>query len=543
MKHGLILAFLGLFLASSAAADVIDVEILYTSDIHGHIGHDEATFLNPNFPPPLGGGASATAYIQRVREEAAALGRTVYLFDSGDLFQGTPVGMRTEGTAIVKWMNSADYTAGCLGNHDFDKGWENAARLVELANFPLMASNVINAETGETVPWVPGDTILETDGVRIAVLGYCTETTSNMSFAKNIAGLDFVPIHEKLLDDVPRVRSEGADLVFVLMHAGLPYKPEREREYRRMREREEAGELPHWGMNAMEIAYTIPGIDCIFAGHTHQGYDNPWSDPRNHTIVFEPYANGSSIGHVTLHIDRETKTLLGYSTHAARGALVTLFEEEIWPEVMMAEVIASEVAEAEVGLDEVIGYTDVTLSRGSPTNALMGFVVADAYRETLGADFALQNTGGVRANISIGPITERDLIQVSPFGNQMVTIQMKGSLIRSLIEDKLRGSGRGGIFVSGGKVRFDVSRPDGDRIVDFSIGGEPLDPERVYKVAITDYLAQGNSGLYRLRDETNPEDFNYTGFQDIDCLREYVRTKGTLNPKNDGRWVKVESSS
>jgi len=245
---------------------------------------------------------------------------------------------------------------------------------------------------------------------------------------------------------------------------------------------------------------------------------------------------------VTLHIDSETKSLLGFSTHASRGALVTLFEEEIWPDLMMSEVIANEVAEAEVGLDQVIGYTEVNLTRGAPTNALMGFVVADAYRETLGADFALQNTGGVRANISIGPITERDLIQVSPFGNQMVTIQMKGSLLRALLEDKIKGSG-GGIFISGGKVRFDLSRPDGDRIVEFTIAGQPVVPDSVYKVAMTDYLSQGNSGLYRLRDETNSEDFLYTGYQDIDCLREYIRQKQTLDPKNDGRWVKVESSS
>lgn len=542
MKRGAILALLGLFLASAAAAEVIDVDVLYTSDIHGHIGVEGATFLNPNFPPPLGGGASAAAYIERVRKEAAEAGRDVYLFDSGDLFQGTPVGMRTEGTAIVKWMNSVKYTAGCLGNHDFDKGWENARRLVDLADFPLMGSNITNAETGETVPWVPGTTWLETDGIKIAVLGYCTESTKNMSFAKNIEGIDFVPIHEKLTEDVPRVREQGANLVFVLMHAGLPYKPEREREYKRMRERGEKGELPHWGMNAMEIAYTTPGIDCIFAGHTHQGYDTPWTDPRNHTIVFEPYANGSSIGHVTLHIDSETKSLLGFTTHASRGALVTLFEEEFWPDAMMAEVIAAEVEEAEEGMDEVIGYTDVTLVRGSPTNALMGFVVADAYREALSADFALQNTGGVRANISIGPITERDLIQVSPFGNQMVTIQMQGALLRALLEDKIRGSG-GGIFISGGKVRFDLSRPDGDRIVEFTIAGEPVDPDRTYKVALTDYLAQGNSGLYRLRDETKPEDFNYTGYQDIDCLRQYIQEKGTLDPVNDGRWVKVDTSS
>jgi 5'-nucleotidase/UDP-sugar diphosphatase len=545
MKRFSILAVLGLLFLGGAVPEKppISLEILYTSDIHGHLAHDDATFLNPNFPPPLGGGATAAAFINKRRDLAQAAGRPVFLFDSGDLFQGTPLGINTKGVAIINWMNDMDYTAACLGNHDFDLGWQNADTLVKLANFPILGANILNAKTKKTVDWVdPSPVWLDAKGVKIAVLGYCTETTANMSFGKNIEGIEFEPVYEAMQKDVKKVRAEGADLVFVLMHAGLPYKPERDNEYRRMIDREKAGGLPHYGMNAMEIAHMIWGVDAIFGGHTHQGYDQPWEDPRTHTLVFEPYANGSSIGDVTMKIDPVTKTLVGYDTHADRGALITLFEDEIWPEQAQKEVIQAEVSKAEAGLDKVVGRTDVLLQRGSPNNALMGFVVADAYRTVLNADFAFQNTGGVRADISPGPITRRDLLTVSPFGNQMVLVNMKGSLLKAILEDKLTGQG-GGIFISGGKVRYDLSRPDGDRIVDFTIGGQPFDPDKTYKVALTDYLAQGNSGMWRLRDQLGSEDILYTGYTDLDVLTKYVEEHSPLAPTNDARWVKITASS
>ena len=532
-----------IFVLTGAASEsgVVSVDLLYTSDIHGHIGHGNATFLNPNFPPPLGNAASATAYIRRVRQEAKEAGRPVFLFDSGDIFQGTPVGMHTKGTAIMEWMNSVHYDALAVGNHEFDLGWKNVRRLAKMAEFPVLAANLFDQKTGKRVDWAQDYIIVEKAGIKFGIVGYVTETTANMSFGKNVEGIEFKPIHELLPGHVKEMREKGADIVFVLMHAGLPYKPELEQEYARMKKREAAGGLPHWGMNAMELANTVPGIDMIFAGHTHQGYDKPWEDPRNHTIVVEPYANGSSLGHLTLKIDRATKTVLGFDTHFARGALLTLFEEEVWPDKATADTVQKEVAVAEKGLDVEIGETLVNLERGSANNALMGFVVADAYREELDADFAIQNTGGVRANIPPGKITERDLLAVSPFGNQMVLIEMTGSMVKEILEDKLRGRA-GGIFFSGGKVRYDPTRPEGDRITSFTKDGKPVDMNKVYKMAMTNYLAEGNSGLWRLR-ELPSEKILYTGFQDRQVLSNYIKRLKVLKPRNDGRWIKEKKSS
>ncbi len=539
MKRPITLALLGLLALGAAppGRETVRLEVLFTSDLHGHIDRGRATFLNPEFPPPLGGGASAAAYVGRVRSEAAAAGRRVLLFDSGDQFQGTPLGAHTRGGAIIEWMNRMRYDAATLGNHDFDLGRENAERLARMSRFPVLIGNLFDRATGTRVPWAQDHVVLDVDGVRIAVLGYITESTVNMAFERNIAGLEFKPVVEVLPEDVRRARAEGADLVFVLLHHGLPYRLDVESEYRAMIEREARGQLRHPGMDAMELAHSVDGVNAIFSGHTHQGYDRPWEDPRTHTLVFEPYANGSSLGHVTFRIDRRTRTLVGFETHFDRGALLTLLEDEVWPDTGEAAILDPQVAEAEKGLEVAVGRTTVALQGGAADNALMGFVMADAYREELGADFAIQNTGGVRGSIPPGEITERDLLTVSPFGNQMVLAELGGAMLRDLIEDKLRGRG-GGLFISGGRVRYDLSRPDGRRLAEFSIGGAPLDTARTYKVAMTDYLAEGNSGLTRLQ-TLPPETFLPTGFTDREVLSRYIRRLQVLSPRNDGRWEKV----
>ena len=119
----------------------------------------------------------------------------------------------------------------------------------------------------------------------------------------------------------------------------------------------------------------------------------------------------------------------------------------------------------------------------------------------------------------------------------MVLARIPGGLLRDLIEDRLAGRG-GGLFISGGRVRYDPSRPDGQRLVEITIGDAPLDTARVYRVAMTDYLAEGNSGLGRLR--TLPqESFLPEGVTDRQVLASYIRRVKVLETKNDGRWSQV----
>ena len=104
---------------------------------------------HPEFPPPLGGAASAARYIRRVRDEAAAAGESVLLVDVGDMFQGTPIGNKTEGRAVIDYFNAIGYDFAVPGNHDFDFGREVAEARARQSNFPWVAANLIEQETGQ----------------------------------------------------------------------------------------------------------------------------------------------------------------------------------------------------------------------------------------------------------------------------------------------------------------------------------------------------------------------------------------------------------
>lgn len=543
-------ALLGLALAGPAGAaqrlglttpdgpGLIKIDIVYTSDIHGHIDPQGATFLNPQFPPPLGGGASAATYIDNVRAQAKANGHGFLLLDSGDMFQGTPVGMYFKGQSVVEWMNSVGYTAAALGNHDFDLGWKNAKSMVDAANFPILSANLYNSDTGQRVDWAKDMVFVDCAGVKVAIIGMITEETVRISFADNIAGITFKPVHKELPGLIEKARAGGAELVFLAVHSGLPYKPIVQDYYRNMLDKAAKGFMPV-EYNAMELAHFIPGVDMIFGGHSHQGYDQPWEDPLTHTVVVEPYANGSSLGHVTVTYDTNIKRMVGYETHNDRGALATMYEDEFWPKKSVADSINAKVAIAEKGLDVVIGETRVNLERGDAEKGNLGAMVADAIREYTNADIAVQNTGGVRADIAPGEVTRRDCLSVLPFGNQMVVATVKGEFIRRLLEQKV-GQWGVGLFVSGLTIEYNTTRPQGDRILSIKVGDQPLNPAGDYKIAMTNFLSEGNSGMTLMREV--PEDaFLYTGTTDREALEHYFQKHSPFTPKNVARWVQVNS--
>ncbi len=528
--------------SNAAERDVVRLHLLWTNDVHGHIAAEPARFMNPEFPPPLGGGASAASYIKKVRREAAAAGEPVLLVDVGDMFQGTPIGTKTKGTAVIEYFNAVGYDLAVPGNHDFDLGRDNCQRLAEMSAFPWVCGNIIESETGELVDWCKPSLMIEKAGLKIGVIGICTPATKSMSFPDNIRGLDFLPMPESVAKFRDQLLDEGADLIFLAIHEGLPYDPTAGWKEIAAGETEATqteqgtyGNASYGGMNVMELVNMVPGVDIAVCGHTHRGYREPWIDPLNHTLCFETYGNGSSIGHAVLLIDAETKELIGYDRSHDRGTIITLFEDEIWPDEEIAAIIRPWQEKTDAEMQKVVGQTAVNLARGGPGANLVGNLVTDAMREYFDADFSFQNLGGLRANLSAGDLTARDVFNVLPFGNELVVVEMDGKMLRRVIERKLRGNSSG-ICVSGVELEFDKTRPDYDRVVTLLIGGEPWDPDRTYRTVFTNYLLEGNSGLDFLTsiplDQVLPSQIITA-----DAVERYLQQYSPIRPRVDNRWV------
>ncbi len=509
------------------------VVVIFTNDVHGGIDQSEATFINPDFPPKLGGGAIAGRYILQQRELARKNGWGFLLIDAGDIYQGTPLGTLTEGAAIIEYMNTVQYDAMALGNHDFDNGWQNLKRLAELAQFPFLAANLYRQSTGELAEFVKPYIIKEFGGVKIGLIGITLSTTPSMSFPDNIADLDFRSEVEALRQYVPEIRAQGVNTIIAVTHTWLAYDPKAA--YLEMLAKiKNTPEALGKGGNALEIAYLVPGIDIMYTGHLHRGFYKPWEEPINHTLIFQNYANGSNLGHVNFYLHRQTGKLAGYDYASDQGALFTLFQDDFLPDPAIARKIDELVRQSEAGFDEIIGSARGNFKRAAQGESALGNLIVDAMREAVQADLAVANWGTLRGELRAGSITPREIFKIMPFGNRIVIMQVTGQLIKDLIEDRVSGNSRG-MLISGGRVVINRQLPDGQRVVKLTINGAPIELQRQYRLAVSDYLAEGNSGFNRLT--TVPVDYsNYTGILVRQAIIDYVRQHSPLTPQTDGRW-------
>ena len=536
-----------LLTVASTAAEPVRIHLMWTNDLHGHIAPEAARFMNPEFPPPLGGAASAATYIKQVRAKAEAAGEHVLLVDVGDIFQGTPIGTKTKGRAVIDYFNAIEYDLLVPGNHDFDLGRDVAEDLARQSEFPWVACNLVEEATGEVVDWCVPELMLDIGGIKIGVVGIITPGTKHMSFPQNIAGLDFLPMGPAIEASRDRLLAQGADLIFLGIHEGLPFDPKQG--WANIAGAEQTDAEDEQGhshganysgsgvLNLMELMNQVSGVDFAVGGHTHRGYHEPWIDPVNHTLCFESYGNGSSIGHAILLVDPESKQLVGWEPSHDRGTLITLFEDEIEPDPEIAAVIRPYLEEAERAMARRVGTAAVNLGRGGPGNSLMGNLVTDAMRTRFEADFSFQNMGGLRADLPAGTITAGDIFSVLPFGNELVIVEMDGRMLRRVVERKLRGTSSG-ICVSGVEVQYDTTRPDWDRVVSLTVGGKPWNPDAIYKAVCTNFLLEGNSGLDFLTtiaaDKVMP-----TQVRTSESVEWYVEQHDPVRPRIDGRWVEM----
>jgi 2',3'-cyclic-nucleotide 2'-phosphodiesterase (5'-nucleotidase family) len=523
---------------SGAGAEIVKLTVVHTNDIHGGINPSDATYMNREFPPRLGGGASMITLLRNLRRDVEAGHGHFLLMDAGDIFQGTPIGTLTKGRAVIDFMNDAQYDVLALGNHDFDEGKENCMSLVERAQFPVVAANLYDEDSQEVVDWVEPWIIKDFGNLRVGIFGLITPETENMSFPANVAGLDFVPMAPVAREMVAELKSRDVDIVLAVGHVGIPYDPE---SHLRWRESEgwPADDDPR--SMSVDVAHAVEGIDAFFCGHVHKGFDEAWTMSNTHTLLFQTYGRGSGAGIVTLSIDTETNQIVGYEYWSERGYLVTFFEDQFWPDPQVAAVIDSGVAEAEAGMDRVIGRATGKFSRSGTGETPMGNTVCDAMLEETGADFAFTNLGGIRDEFGPGPITPRDVFQVLPFGNKMVVFEMSGRLLREVVETRVSENHQG-LYIAGGKVVYNKTRPDFDRITFFEVGGKTWDPDATYKVVTSDFLSKGNSDLKMLPDV--PEELKtYTGKTMRQALEAWIERHSPVSPGIDGRWARDDSAT
>jgi len=316
------------------APEYLKIHVLFTNDLHGGIAPSQAWFMNPEFPPDLGGGASMYTYVQEIRQEAAAEGAEVLLLDGGNIFQGTPLGMADSGRAMIDWMNKMEYDASVVGMQDFMFGMPNIARLDQQSQFPLLGSNLSSEE------YSPQDHLIKSyQGVKLGIFGLSTANTAHKLLPEQTEGVAFGREISTAKAQVKMLKEQGANCIIGLSHLGVPYQ--REDEFAEFVDTyEDESDFGDRVITNLELGHLASGIDLIVSGGTNAGYNTPWEDPQTHTLIVQGYGGASNIGHVILYIHRSTGTLAGYKEPFSRGVLLTLSTDDIQPDVDMAKYLA-----------------------------------------------------------------------------------------------------------------------------------------------------------------------------------------------------------
>ena len=311
--------------------EYLKIHLLFTNDLHGGIAPSKAWFMNPEFPPDLGGGASMFTYVKEIREQAATEGSEVLLLDGGNIFQGTPLGMADSGRAMIDWMNEMAYDASVVGLQEFMFGIDNIAALDKQAQFPFLGANLSSDH------YSPQAHLIKSfQGVKLGIFGLSTSNTPRKLLPEQTKGVEFSREIPSAKAQVKALKDQGANCIIGLSHLGVPYQ--REDEFAEFVDTyEDESDFSDRVITNLELGHVVKGIDLIVSGGTNAGYNTPWEDPQTHTIIVQGYGGASNIGHIVLYVHRKTGTLAGYKNPFSRGVLFTLSTDDIRPDQTMAK--------------------------------------------------------------------------------------------------------------------------------------------------------------------------------------------------------------
>ena len=485
----------------------LTLAIVGTSDLHGHI--EMLPYLAGNLANLRAGG--------KVDE--------IVLLDGGDMFQGTLESNLVEGKSVVEAYQQLGYAAVAVGNHEYDFGpaGERAvpieprddprgalkARSAE-ASFPFLAANLIDGFAREPASWpnLHQSVLIERRGVSIGVIGVSTIDTPRTTNARNFEGLLMAPLVESIQTQAAALRKRGAHLVLVTAHAGG-----------RCAAFERPDDLTSCdpAQEIFEVARALaPGtVDAIVAGHTHAGI----AHEVNGIPIVQSFSKGIAFGRIDLVIDGGPgRRVISHTIHPPRylcgerreppdlvkGEACPAGEYEGKPVVAdreLAALVAGYETQARAVRDRKLGVVSDGVIRGVRSEeSPLGNLFADLMRAARpGADVALTNGGGLRADLPAGELTYGDLYEAMPFDNRFATVKLTGQQLSRVFEHNLMVAS--GVFsISGLRV---VARCSGDRLV-VSLtrekGGKKVGPRERLTLVTSDFLASGGDGILGVTD-------------------------------------------
>ena len=560
-------ALLAACASAPAPREPITLRLIAFNDFHGNL---EPGSLNLPWPDPeapgkakrlsAGGAAYLAGLVQALREGATHS----LVVSSGDLIGGTPLVsalFRHESTIDI--ANRIGVDLAIPGNHEFDAGKDELLRVLrggcaenkpdvamascaigrhEGAKFPMFAANVVGSD-GK--PLFAPSVVREVGGVRVAFIGAVTKITPSIVVPSGVAGLRFTDEAEAINAEAKRLQAQGIKAMVAVIHeggnTGTPGQP---------LEWNDAGCPKPTGPIFDIVRRMDAEVDIVLSAHTHQGY-RCVIDGR---AVMQATALGRGVSVADLVIDpvtgdidrsrtqhRNLPVFNAGSDAKLRDSIIAA-EAEPWASALKkaqgSAAIAARVAEyaqaAAPRAQRPVGRISASFDRAGRAESTAGRLIADSQwlasraPERGGAEFALMNPGGVRADLLCRgvppcPVSYGDIFTMQPFGNSLVVLTLSGAEFKQMLEDQQRpGRDRPHFLIPSSSLsyRWDAKAPYGERVKDLRIGGQPLDLQREVRFTVNSFLAEGGDGFVMLQKGRN----RLGGELDLDALTAHLAT-------------------
>ncbi|MGW3724261.1 bifunctional metallophosphatase/5'-nucleotidase [Streptomyces sp. NPDC000851] len=526
-----------------------DVQLLSFNDLHG------------NLEPPSGSSGRVTEVHEDGTTETINAGGVEYLAThlrqarEGNKYSITAAGGDMVGASplisglfhdepTIEALNKLELDVTSVGNHEFDEGARELARLqkggchptdgcyvegeeFEGADFPYLAANVLDEKTGR--PILKPYWVWKKKDVKVGFIGVTLEDTPGVVSAEGVKGLKFKDEVETINKYAKVLQRQGVKSIVALIHeGGAPASSA----YNYDCDAPGAGD----GISGpiVDIAKNItPQVDALVTGHTHSAYvctiDDPAGKPR---MVTSAASFGRLYTDTTLTYDRFTGDIARTAVKSANHVVT----RDVPKAPDMTELITKwNTLAAPIG-NRAIGHISADIP-STGTESPMGDLIADAqlaYAKELDpeTDLALMNPGGVRAGLTYaakgsegdGVVTYAEGFTVQPFSNTVNLQDFTGAQLIQILKEQVSGSNEAAPKIlqpsAGLTYTLDLTKSGADRVVTDSIrlNGAAIDPAATYRVATNSFLAGGGDGIPTLGQGTN----DLVGADDLAVLEQYL---------------------
>jgi 2',3'-cyclic-nucleotide 2'-phosphodiesterase (5'-nucleotidase family) len=506
-RAGLLSAIPGVAGAAAALdSNAVWISILHTTDLHGRI----LPSLDYEGNLELGGLARCVTQIRRWRRK----NRNSILIDVGDVYQGTDVSLRSKGKLMIDLFNHLKYDAWIVGNHEFDWGMEPFLQAVQRSKMPVLAANSLleGKPAGEiTDPRNPFSRIRphiikDFAGIRIAIIGV---TTPGMPFwfrPEFTRGFESAYPVEPVRRAVQEAKGDGANAIILAGHMGL--KPR------------SGGD--DFANAVMSLTSEFPETAAFIAGHTHQLVP---SRLTNGVLVTQANHFGIHVGRLDLVFDRESRKLV------ARHAECQLMDGCFRLDHIVLSRAKPLLDESEIALAQPIGELAETfrvhakVDDPSDVERLLGVAIIDSLRERgVLIDGAMHGLFDDKNDFEAGPKTIRDVWNIIPYENYLVTAELTPEELQAIIEETYSTHERRSLL--GFNIHSEL-QGGARRIVSMTLdNGAPLERGRRYVIAFNSFDSRSAGHRFmKLRSllESPVVNCQFHPVQTRDALIDYFR--------------------